>query len=225
MFVSKSNRTLLLGYALLFVATVLFDQSTKFHAERNYMTWSHEDDLRSYRSDRHRVAVWGVSPALARELKLGLGEDGTAAQRKDIEVTPHWLEFNLTYVRNPGAAWGAFANAPATVRLWGFYAVTLFVSGLIVYLFKSSHPGQRLARTAFTLILAGAAGNFVDRLLLRYVIDWIHFQWRLFGWEYSFPVFNWADVVINVGIGLMVVDMFLQERAMKKVSVPNPVAV
>jgi signal peptidase II len=53
-------------------------------------------------------------------------------------------------------------------------------------------------------------------VLLKYVIDWLHFHWKIFGWEYSFPVFNWADVAINVGIGLMILDSILHEVALRK---------
>lgn len=201
----RNNRALMLGYILLFLATVGLDQTTKIHAQRQYMTWSHETDLRSYRGDSHRVTTFGISPSFATE--KGLPRD---------KISANWMDFHLTYVRNPGAAWGSFANAPEKIRLWLFYAVTVFVSGMIIYLFRSAHPGQRLARTALTFVLAGAAGNFIDRLLLKYVIDWLHFHWRIFGWEYSFPVFNWADVAINVGIGLMLLDMLIQEIALRK---------
>ncbi|NBO39224.1 signal peptidase II [bacterium] len=202
---APASRTLMIGYILLFLATVGLDQTTKFHAQRQFMAWSHETDLRSYRGDSSRVLTLGVSPSLA--LEKGYTRD---------KVTSNWLDFHLTYVRNPGAAWGSFANAPEHIRLWLFYAVTVFVSGMILYLFRSAHPGQRLARTALVLVLAGAAGNFVDRLLLKYVIDWLHFHWRAIGWEYSFPVFNWADVAINVGIALMLIDMLLQEIALRR---------
>ncbi|MEY4065927.1 MAG: hypothetical protein RIR26_2135 [Pseudomonadota bacterium] len=202
---NRSSRTLMVGYILLFLATLGLDQTTKFHAQQQFMSWSHETDLRSYRGDSRRVMTLGTSPTLAFE--KGLSRDAVSA---------NWLDFHLTYVRNPGAAWGSFANAPEKLRLWLFYGVTVFVSGMILYLFKNSHPGQRMARTALVLVLAGAAGNFVDRLLLKYVIDWLHFHWQVFGWEYSFPVFNWADVSINVGIGLMLLDMLLQEIALRR---------
>jgi signal peptidase II len=201
----RNSRALMLGYILLFLATVGLDQTTKYHAQRQYMTWSHETDLRSYRGDSSRVLTLGVSPSLTTE--KGIARD---------EISNNWLDFHLTYVRNPGAAWGSFANAPEKIRLWLFYAVTVFVSGMIVYLFKSSHPGQRMARTALVLVLSGAAGNFIDRLLLKYVIDWLHFHWKIFGWEYSFPVFNWADVAINLGIAFMLLDMLLQEIALRR---------
>ena len=201
----RTGRVIMFGYILLFLAMVGLDQTTKYHAQRQYLTWSHETDLRGYRGDSHRVMTLGVSPSMATEKGL---------ERESI--SENWLDFHLTYVRNPGAAWGSFANAPEKIRLWLFYAVTVFVSGMIIYLFKSSHPGQRLARTALILVLSGAAGNFIDRVLLKYVIDFLHFHWKIFGWEYSFPVFNWADVAINLGIALMLVDMLLQEIALRK---------
>lgn len=205
-----TSRKLMIGYVLLFLATVGFDQTTKLHAQQRLMVWSHESDLRSYRGDSVRVGTLGVSPSKATEMAM-----------ERSRITPNWVDFHLTYVRNPGAAWGSFANAPEKIRLWLFYAVTVFVSGMIIYLFKSAHPGQRMARTALVLVLAGAFGNFIDRLLLKYVIDWLHFHWRIFGWEYSFPVFNWADVAINVGIVLMLIDMLLQELALRRAPQPS----
>ncbi|NBX15905.1 MAG: signal peptidase II [Proteobacteria bacterium] len=202
---ASTGRLMLIGYILLFLATVGLDQTTKFHAQQQYMTWSHETDLRSYRGDHHRVMTLGISPSYANDKGI-----------ERSKVTNNWLDFHLTYVRNPGAAWGSFANAPEKVRLWLFYAITVLVSGMIIYLFRSAHPGQRLQRTALVFVLAGAAGNFIDRVLLKYVIDWLHFHWKIFGWEYSFPVFNWADVAINVGIGLMIVDSILHEIALRK---------
>lgn len=208
---STKSKLLSLGYVLLFLSSVVFDQSTKLHSEKSFLLWSHATDARSYRSDKARVSTWGVSPSLARERQLPASD-----------VTANWVDFHLTYVRNPGAAWGSFSNAPEMLRIWGFYAITLFVSGLIVTLFRSTHPGQRLARASLVLVLSGAAGNFIDRLFLRYVIDWLQFHWRIAGWEYSFPVFNWADVVINVGIALMVVDMLFTELLARRKSSRTP---
>lgn len=202
----RSSRAVIIGYILLFLTTIAFDQTTKYHAQQRFLTWSHETDLRSYRGDSHRVFTLGISPSYATE-------KGLSVDRRSLN---NWLDFHLTYVRNPGAAWGSFSNVPEKIRLWVFYAVTVFVSGMILYLLKSSHPGHRLARTALVMVLAGAFGNFIDRLALKYVIDWLHLHWKVFGWEYSFPVFNWADVAINVGIALMVIDMIIQEIDLRK---------
>jgi signal peptidase II len=202
----RTSRAVIIGYILLFLTTIALDQTTKYHAQQRFLTWSHDTDLRSYRGDSYRVLTVGISPSYATEKDLSV----------DRRSLNNWLDFHLTYVRNPGAAWGSFANVPEHIRLWVFYAVTVFVSGMILYLLKSSHPGQRLARTALVMVLAGAFGNFIDRLLLKYVIDFLHLHWKVFGWEYSFPVFNWADVAINLGIFLMVLDMIIQEVDQRK---------
>jgi signal peptidase II len=204
----RSSRAVIIGYILLFLTTIALDQTTKYHAQQRFLTWSHETDLRGYRGDSHRVFTLGISPSYATE-------KGLSVDRRGLN---NWVDFHLTYVRNPGAAWGSFANVPERIRLWVFYAVTVFVSGMILYLLKSSHPGHRLARTALVMVLAGAFGNFIDRLALKYVIDFLHFHWKVFGWEYSFPVFNWADVAINLGIALMIIDMIVQEIQLRKSS-------
>lgn len=192
---------LIMSYVLLFVAMVALDQSTKLHAEKSYMNWSDPVDSRAYHSGSDRVHTWGVS----RSLQTDLQREG----QQNVEVSKNWVDFHVTYVRNHGAAWGAFSNMPEFFRLWGFYAITVLVSGFVLYLFKTTHPGNRIARSAFVFILAGAAGNFIDRLLLKYVIDWVHFHWNIFGWEYNFPVFNVADISINIGMGLMILDMII----------------
>lgn len=205
--VAASTRApVLIGYVLLFLGLVLLDQTTKFHAEKAFMTWTHDTDLRSFRSTSIRVFELGVSP--------GLAFDDPALERE--HVTENWLDVQLTYVRNPGAAWGSFGDLPDAFRLALFYGITIFVTGFILYLFKTSHPGQRLTRTALIFILGGAVGNLLDRLMLTYVIDWIHFHWDVLGWEYSFPVFNVADIAINVGVGLMLVDIFVTEWHLKR---------
>jgi signal peptidase II len=193
----------LIGYVVLFLGLVLLDQTTKFHSEKAFMTWSHETDLRSFRSTSTHIFALGVPPGV-----VDASGDG-------LEVSKNWLDVQLTYVRNPGAAWGSFGNLPDSFRLALFYGITIFVTGFILYLLKTSHSGQRLARTALIFILSGAVGNVVDRLLLTYVIDWIHFHWLIFGWEYSFPVFNVADIAINVGVALMLLDIVITELQLK----------
>ena len=195
----------LIGYLLLLISSVTLDQSTKLHAQKSLMTWYDESELRSYRADSVLVGHLGVSPSTRRDLELP-------------EESQNWLDFRLTYVRNPGAAWGSFGNVPQKFRLPIFYAITAVVSVALIYMFRTSKVNQRLNRTALVLVMGGAMGNFIDRVMLQYVIDWIHFHWKIGGWEYSFPVFNWADVSINVGIGLMILDMLLVSLAEKRMA-------
>lgn len=205
----KSSWALFFGYVLLCLSLIILDQSTKLHAEANYMVSYHDTDLRSYRSGQMKVFTLGVSPSLVGEQNLEMSD-----------LTKNWLDFQLTYVRNPGAAWGSFSNMPEPYRLWAFYGVTLLATVLIAYLFKTSEAGLRVTRTALVFIFAGAMGNFVDRVMLNYVIDWLQFHWKIWGWEYSFPVFNVADIAINIGLGLMILDMIINEILSRRKKIP-----
>ena len=62
----RTSLAVVFGYVLLFLSTVVFDQSSKFHAESSFMVWSHETDIRAYRGAKEHVFTLGVSPALAR---------------------------------------------------------------------------------------------------------------------------------------------------------------
>jgi signal peptidase II len=200
-----SKWLLALGYFSLFVANVLFDQSTKWHAEKSFLTSSDQHEVRGYRATSQNVLNWGVSPAVVHAQKLA----------RELE-TSQWADIRFTYVRNPGAAWGSFSKMPASVRLPFFYFVTLFATAVVVAIFWMSHPGNRLLRSGLVLVLAGAAGNFIDRAILNYVIDWIQIHWKILGWEFSFPVFNWADAVITIGFVLWIVEGLGNEILVKR---------
>lgn len=202
----KNNKVSTLGFVLLFVSLVSLDQSTKFHAEKSFLTWSHPTDSRSYQSDAKLVKSWR---SLSKE------SDNRANDRPKPDG--HWLDFNVTYVRNHGAAWGILSNAPDLVRLWGFYLLTVFISCYLLYSFLTTELQNRSLRIAYIFILAGACGNFIDRVVLKYVIDWLHFHWQVFGWEYSFPVFNGADIFINIGVILLLLFSNQKKRSSSQV--------
>ncbi len=106
-------------------------------------------------------------------------------------LIPHFLEF--TYSENSGAAFGMLQNNSIF-----FAAVTILVSALIfAFLIKYKHHNL-LSKIACVMIIAGGLGNLIDRLRLRYVIDFIHFYF--FGY-----IFNFADCLVTVGVALMVV--------------------
>ena len=104
--------------------------------------------------------------------------------------------FKLTYVRNHGAAWSIFSDAPAAIRVPLFIAVSLLAMACILYVSRRLEPGERLLRTGLALILGGAIGNFIDRLRQGYVIDFVAWSWHDLQW----PRFNVADVAISGGI-------------------------
>jgi signal peptidase II len=94
-----------------------------------------------------------------------------------------------------------------------FFAVlTIAALGMMFVMFLQSR-GQLLMRVALVLIIGGALGNFIDRLNIGYVIDFIDWHYGAKHW----PTFNIADVWISVGVGLMLIDMLTQgARAQNK---------
>lgn len=203
--IQRRKRSLFLCYLLLFCGCLIVDQSTKLHAERAFLAdYDQSAVMRYYPSEQHVFSL-GMSPVEARE-----------AQLPPTAVSKNWLVFDLTYLRNVGAVWGMFHDLPDPWRTWLFYAVTAVAMVILYQFFRQTTPEQRLYRVALVFILSGALGNFIDRLALRYVIDWLHFYWRIWGWEYSFPVFNLADVFINVGVGSILLDTIWTELRARK---------
>lgn len=115
--------------------------------------------------------------------------------------------FNLTYVLNPGAAFGMLGQLPELWRKWFFVAVTLIAIAAVVYLMY--HERQHILRVyAYTCILSGAVGNFIDRVFIGKVVDFLDFYIGTYHW----PAFNIADSAITVGIGLIILDILISKR-------------
>ncbi|MBK8535066.1 MAG: lipoprotein signal peptidase [Candidatus Competibacteraceae bacterium] len=109
--------------------------------------------------------------------------------------------FNLLLTYNTGAAFSFLANAGGWQR-WFFLGLGLMVSmGLLVWLVRLKPAEQRLA-VALALILGGAVGNLIDRILLGQVIDFIQLYYDRWYW----PAFNIADSAITLGAVLLVLD-------------------
>lgn len=114
--------------------------------------------------------------------------------------------FNLVYVRNTGAAFSMLADAGGWQRIF-FIAVAVAASIWVVWLLKR-HPEQKLFCLALGMILGGAIGNLIDRVLYGSVVDFVQVHYG--GWY--FPAFNVADSAITVGAGLMILDAFRPQR-------------
>jgi lipoprotein signal peptidase len=200
----SGTRRLLMAYFFLFWGTLGLDQSTKFHAQSSLLTWTHPTQIMGYRADKRRVFSLGLSPSVLQEQseQNNLRDAPPATSAKGA-----WLDLNFTYVRNPGAAWGSLARWPAKQRIAIFYGVTALATFAVAYLLINSDSRQKVLRLGLVFLLSGAVGNFVDRLLLGYVIDWIHLHWKLGGWEVSFPVFNVADAAVHLGLIALIFDV------------------
>ena len=122
------------------------------------------------------------------------------------ETLPITSFFNLVRVHNPGAAFSFLADAGGWQR-WFFTGLGVLAAGMMVYLLRM-HAGQTLFCLALSLLLGGAVGNVIDRLLYSYVIDFLDFYYD----TWHFPAFNVADSAITVGAGLLILDELLRVR-------------
>jgi signal peptidase II len=117
-----------------------------------------------------------------------------------VEVLP---VLDFTYVRNTGAAFSMLAGASGWQR-WFFTALATAVSTvLIVWLWRLPR-GRRMIAVSLSLILGGAIGNLVDRIMHGYVVDFVHAHWG----DAYFPAFNVADSAITIGAMLLILDAF-----------------
>ena len=110
--------------------------------------------------------------------------------------------FALTYVRNPGAAFGLLASQTHSFRRIFFPAITVVALAALLLYFARVPPHQRLTLWGICLIIGGALGNAIDRLWLGQVIDFLDVYWHTYHW----PAFNIADSSICIGVGLLVLD-------------------
>lgn len=114
----------------------------------------------------------------------------------------------ITRLHNTGAAFSLLADAEGWQR-WFFISLGLTVSVLIlVWLPRLARRGQRLLAAGLALILGGALGNVIDRVLHGYVVDFIHVHYR----DWYYPAFNVADSAITVGAALLILDTLIEGR-------------
>lgn len=112
----------------------------------------------------------------------------------------------LTNVHNTGAAWGMMEGFR-----WFFIPMTLIVAALLVFIsIRFRNKLTVFSRITLAMLFAGAIGNFIDRLLLSYVRDFIDIT----PW-FSFPVFNVADSALSIGCVFLVIDaLFLKDKSL-----------
>jgi signal peptidase II len=114
--------------------------------------------------------------------------------------------FNIVRVHNTGAAFSFLANHSGWQR-WLFVGLGAVAAVFIVYMLRR-HGGQRLFSWALSLILGGAIGNVIDRLLHGYVVDFI----QVHGGGWYFPSFNVADSAITIGAACLILDEIRRVR-------------
>ncbi|WP_414840279.1 signal peptidase II [Carnobacterium sp. TMP28] len=120
-----------------------------------------------------------------------------------VEVFPSLLSW--MYLQNTGAAWSILEG-----QMWFFYIVTAIVVVIVVYYLQKYGRQSRLLSLSLTFVLAGSIGNVIDRIRLGYVVDMIRLEFI------DFPIFNVADMALSVGVGLMILYVFLDEQDKKR---------
>lgn len=113
--------------------------------------------------------------------------------------------FHLTYCENTGAAFSMFSG-----QRWLLLAVTLVLLVGLLYALHKNWMQNAFGRTSLRLIISGAIGNMIDRILLGYVVDL--FDFRLI----NFPIFNVADILLCVGVGMMMLYILFMEPKIEK---------
>ncbi len=127
-----------------------------------------------------------------------------------IEITRF---FNITLMYNKGAAFSIFSEQSGWQR-WFLSGLALAISVLLIYWLYKLPNKEKLTALAFACILGGALGNLIDRLYYGHVIDFIQLHYEKWYW----PTFNIADSAITLGVGVMLLNAWLE---FKTNSFPN----
>lgn len=120
---------------------------------------------------------------------------------RNIEIIHNF--FYITYAENTGMAWSLLSGQQALFCLAAAAAI-----GVMIWYMIYKDPGK-WTRVALAFMIAGAAGNLIDRLLLGHVRDFLHF----YIFSYDFPIFNIADSALTIGVILLIIGSFLEEKA------------
>ena len=117
--------------------------------------------------------------------------------------------FNITYVRNFGAAFGFLNQSHPTFREIFFLAMPPIALIIILFILKSVPDEDTPQILALSSVFGGAIGNYIDRLRFRYVIDFLDFHWKE---VYTYPAFNVADMAIVCGVCVLLILMYFEGK-------------
>lgn len=148
--------------------------------------------------------LWVSVVVLLLDQSSKLLADALLVMHQPVHIIPM---FALTKTYNPGAAFSFLGDASGWQR-WFFVVLTIFVSTVLLAWLRRLGPRDRRTALALALILGGAIGNLIDRLVYGYVIDFLDVYYGDWHW----PTFNVADSAIVVGAFLLILDAFLGHR-------------
>ena len=111
---------------------------------------------------------------------------------------------SLLHARNTGVAFSMFSNGSVLFLV----GLPILIMGFITYMLYRTEPHERYSRLGFIMILGGAVGNVIDRATLGYVVDYVYFHTPI----WSFAIFNFADAMITLGVGFVLLQEFIHWR-------------
>ena len=184
----------LISLIIILVVSVALDQATKQWAQNALLSEAFHEKEGEY------PVCGNISESLRRERFI-------ARHRESQKVIDGF--FNFRYVENCASAFGMMNRVPESFRFPFFLIVSVLALLFIPYLYLQTPANQRLMLYGLPFILGGAIGNLLDRIIFRYVIDFIGWYITIGGKEHHWPTFNIADAAIVIGIGLMLLQTFL----------------
>ena len=117
--------------------------------------------------------------------------------------------FSLTHIRNPGVAFGLFAENGSEFKSLIFIIFSAIAIVAILVFFHQAPRHRRIVHVGLILVFSGAIGNLIDRILYHEVIDFLDFFYNGYHW----PAFNVADSCITIGVGFLFIDLFQRDQA------------
>ena len=150
------------------------------------------------------ASVTGVVIVVDQITKLYIME--TMRPHESIPIVPNL--FNLTYIRNPGAAFGILAGSSNAFRMVFFGLTSIFALGLLGTIFFRMSERDWMGRLSVVGILGGAIGNLIDRLRYGEVIDFLD----VYVENYHWPAFNVADSAITVGVIFLIIHFAFEKK-------------
>jgi signal peptidase II len=190
--------------------------------------WVVADQVTKYLAVEHLTRAFLVARARTFPEKLeafvsqkDLLERGLA-DPNPVVVTPFWQH---RYTQNRGAAWGVLSGAGEQFRVPFFYLISIAAVVFIFSYYRKLRTEQRYLQIALALVLGGAVGNAIDRVLRGYVIDFIDWHWFDPLWmrpSLHWPTFNLADSGITVGLVMLFLEMLFVKKAAKEAAEPAP---
>ncbi|MBP1752098.1 MAG: lspA [Geobacteraceae bacterium] len=158
---------------------------------------------------KYTLSLFVTAVVLILDQATKLYIDRTMEMYSSIVVVKDF--FAITNIRNKGAAFSFLANSPYRLPILTLVSVIAIIA--IIVFFRKLRPDQKLTAFSLALIFAGAVGNLIDRVRLGEVIDFLVVHWH----EHYWPAFNVADSAICVGVFLLAIDMYVEEKRLKRV--------